>query len=108
MKTWFLSLFLLFFGWFGAKTPAQELYCDFTHYSQDDGLSQNTVMSILQDDRGMMWFSTWNGLNRFDGNSFFTHKVQWGNPTGLTNSRIDHIEQDHWGRIWCIIYNKKI
>ena len=108
MKTWFLSLFLLFFGWFGAKTPAQELYCDFTHYSQDDGLSQNTVMSILQDDRGMMWFSTWNGLNRFDGNSFFTHKVQWGNPTGLTNSRIDHIEQDHWGRIWCITYNKQV
>lgn len=30
--------------------------CFFTHYSSEDGLSQNTVMSILQDRSGNMWF----------------------------------------------------
>ena len=30
--------------------------CFFTHYSSEDGLSQNTVMNILQDHKGNMWF----------------------------------------------------
>lgn len=59
----------------------------FTHYSLDDGLSQNTVMSMAQDSKGVMWFATWNGLNRFDGTRFYNYKVQWGNPSGLSNSR---------------------
>ena len=40
--------------------------CLFTHYSSEDGLSQNTIMSILQDKKGNMWFSTWDGINKFD------------------------------------------
>lgn len=47
----------------------------FTHYSLDDGLSQNTVMSMAQDSKGVMWFATWNGLNRFDGTRFYNYKV---------------------------------
>ena len=31
----------------------------FTQYTSEDGLSQNTIMSILQDDKGVMWFATW-------------------------------------------------
>ncbi|WP_373844032.1 two-component regulator propeller domain-containing protein, partial [Bacteroides heparinolyticus] len=49
--------------------------CFLTHYSSEDGLSQNTVMGILQDSRGNMWFSTWDGLNRFDGYTFKTYKA---------------------------------
>ena len=39
----------------------------FTHYSSEDGLSQNTVMSMLQDHKGNRWFSTCDGINRFNG-----------------------------------------
>ena len=31
----------------------------FTHYSTEDGLSQNTVMSMLQDHKDNLWFATW-------------------------------------------------
>ncbi|MFT4092409.1 MAG: two-component regulator propeller domain-containing protein [Niabella sp.] len=37
-----------------------------TRYSEDDGLSSNTVMNILEDNAGNLWISTSNGLNRFN------------------------------------------
>ena len=35
--------------------------------STDEGLSQNYVTKILQDDLGYIWIATAQGLNRFDG-----------------------------------------
>ena len=78
----------------------------FTHYSIDDGLSQHTVMSMAQDSKGVMWMTTWNGLNRFDGTRFYTYRVQWGNPSGLTNSRIDRISLDASDRVWGLTYSQ--
>ena len=36
----------------------------------EDGLSQGSVYSILKDSRGFMWFSSYEGLNRYDGHHF--------------------------------------
>ena len=48
----------------------------FTQYTSEDGLSQNTIMSILQDDKGVMWFATWDGLYKFDGYTFNNYKAR--------------------------------
>ncbi len=39
----------------------------FEHLSGADGVSDEYVFQILQDCRGFIWFSTTNGLNRYDG-----------------------------------------
>lgn len=46
----------------------------FTHISVQDGLSQITVSDIVEDNIGFMWFSTQNGINRFDGYNFVQYK----------------------------------
>jgi len=33
----------------------------------EEGLSQSSISSIVQDKKGLMWFGTQDGLNRYDG-----------------------------------------
>lgn len=43
---------------------------DFVRYTVKDGLSDNYVTCLQQDEWGYIWIGTDNGLNRFDGYSF--------------------------------------
>ena len=43
-----------------------------------DGLANNSIRHIYQDSKGFIWFSTLNGLSRYDGNSFVTFRPQSG------------------------------
>ena len=79
----------------------------FTHYSSDDGLSENTVMDMLQDSRGNMWFSTWNGINKFDGYTFKTFKARQDNQIALTSNRVDNMKLDRYGFIWLQTYDDR-
>ena len=39
-------------------------------YTQADGLSNNYITAMMQDQDGFMWFGTMEGVNRFDGEQF--------------------------------------
>lgn len=80
----------------------------FTQYTSEDGLSQNTIMSILQDDKGVMWFATWDGLYKFDGYTFNNYKAHPGDSIGLSNNRLDNIKEDRYGYIWVQSYNHQV
>ena len=82
----------------------QEQYVTY-HYSVKDGLSQNTVMAILQDRDGYMWFGTWDGLNKFDGYKFTTYKSHPEDSTQMRNNRVDFIYEDANGYIWFQTYD---
>ncbi|MBR1808726.1 MAG: response regulator [Paludibacteraceae bacterium] len=79
---------------------------DVRHYSVEDGLSQNTIMSIIQDRDGYMWFGTWDGLNKFDGYRFTTYKSQPGTES-FRNNRVEYIKEDSLGFIWFQTYDGK-
>jgi hypothetical protein len=47
-----------------------KLIKSFTHYTEREGLSNNTVFSIIEDKDGSMWFGTnGGGLSKYDGKS---------------------------------------
>ena len=57
-------------------------------YSEEEGLSSNTVMNILEDNSGYLWISTSNGLNRFDPK---TKKInRFYETDGLQNNQFSY------------------
>ena len=72
----------------------------FTYYSVEDGLSEGVVLTMHQDRQGLMWFGTFDGLNRFDGYSFKVYKSGFNSAYGLTNNRVDRITEDDLGYLW--------
>ncbi len=65
-----------------------------------DGMSQGMVNDILQDRRGLLWFATRDGLNRFDGYRFKVYQADPFNPFALRDNVIICLLEDLKGRIW--------
>lgn len=79
--------------------------CQVKHFSVSDGLAQGVVMSILQDQKGLVWFSTWNGLNKFDGYTFKTYKTSQESNYAFGSNRMGTISESKYGDIWCPTYD---
>ena len=60
----------------------------------ENGLSNNHVTSIYQDEKGFMWFGTYDGLNRYDGYNFTTYRHVIGDSTSLCDNSINCIMTD--------------
>lgn len=72
----------------------------FKNLSVQNGLSQNTVNTILQDKQGFMWFGTKDGLNRYDGLSFRKFKHDDRSQRSIGNNFITALYEDEKGNIW--------
>lgn len=66
LKTCCILLFIAI----GTLAYGQYRLANFKQYSIADGLANNKILSIAQDDHGYMWIGTISGLNRFDGGHF--------------------------------------
>lgn len=77
-----------------------------THYDDHNGMSQWHSTKMLQDEKGFMWFATWNGLNRFDGYEFAVFKSQPGDGNNLASDRIRGMLLGDDGHIYCAVNNR--
>lgn len=83
-------------------TDAQEINYRIDKMTVENGLSNNTVRSIIQDDQGFLWFGTESGLNRYDGSNF---KIYYNNPNdsnSLSTNMIKNIFKDADGSLWIV------
>jgi PAS domain S-box-containing protein len=72
----------------------------FEHLTTDHGLANNIVWGIVQDNRGFMWFSSLDGLNRYDGYNFKVYKHDPEDPNSLSDNLIRQIYSDRSGILW--------
>ena len=97
MKKYF-PVILLFcaMGMAGAQNHVR-----FRHLGESDGLSNSNVNTIWQDEFGMIWIGTADGLNRYDGNDITVYRPASGN-TGIYSNNIRKICGDRNGNIYII------
>lgn len=72
----------------------------FKHFTLEDGLNQSTVLAILQDREGFMWFGTRDGLNKFDGQHFTVFQYNLNDTTSISHNWIKVLFEDADGNIW--------
>ncbi|MCU4176075.1 ligand-binding sensor domain-containing protein [Carboxylicivirga sp. N1Y90] len=73
---------------------AQKRNYTFNRFSIDDGLSQNSVLSLLKDKRGFIWVGTSDGLNRYDGVSVTVFEANGGGEFSLINGFVFDLLED--------------
>jgi signal transduction histidine kinase/ligand-binding sensor domain-containing protein/DNA-binding response OmpR family regulator len=92
----FLLILLLIPGISGIHS--QQL--SFSYLNSENGLSNNIITSVIQDNKGFMWFGTHNGLNRFDGYNIKVYKNNDSDTTSLLDNFILCLYTDREGTLW--------
>ncbi|MDD3320342.1 MAG: two-component regulator propeller domain-containing protein [Paludibacter sp.] len=102
MKKLFFLILLIFLTF---NLEAQNHF-SYTHYTSDDGLSQNSISAMMKDSKGYLWFGTRDGLNKFDGYNFTIFNSKPNKRIDLLSNRIIDIKEDKWGYIWVKTYDE--
>ncbi|HEY2582239.1 MAG TPA: two-component regulator propeller domain-containing protein, partial [Mucilaginibacter sp.] len=85
---------------FNIRVFGQYKTAKFSSLTIDNGLSQSNVKSILKDKYGFMWFSTDDGLNRYDGYNFTVYRHNPKNINSLPANSITALFEDNAGNLW--------
>jgi len=72
----------------------------FKHLTVENGLSNNYVNAVIQDQYGFMWFGTNDGLNRYDGYNFKIFRNDPDDSNSISDNGIQSLLEDRNGEIW--------
>lgn len=81
-----------------AADPGAEFRFD--HISLEHGLSQSSVLSLVEDQAGFPWIATEQEVDRFDGFEVDTLRYAPGESDSLTHSSVRSLLVDHTGALW--------
>lgn len=95
----FLLLLFTLSGFYSMRASEPE-EVTFLHIGLNEGLSQSTVFSISQDKLGNMWFSTYDGVNKYDGYAFTVYQHNSSDPHSIANDIARIVIVDSQGRVW--------
>lgn len=72
----------------------------FERITEEDGLADNTVMSLEETDDGSIWIATYGGISKFDESGFTNYSIR----DGLPNNGVLDILKDNSGQLWFATY----
>ncbi|CAN7494703.1 ATP-binding protein [Pseudoduganella sp. LjRoot289] len=72
----------------------------FEQLAVEDGLAQESVLGVAQDQQGFMWFGSQAGLSRYDGARIVTYRNSVSDPRSLADNWVRVLHVDRAGRMW--------
>ncbi|WP_434798386.1 ligand-binding sensor domain-containing protein [Terrisporobacter vanillatitrophus] len=73
---------------------------NFENITIENGLSQSTAETIIQDSKGYIWIGTNDGLNRYNGTDIKVFKYDEEVKNSIISSYITALEEDKDGNLW--------
>lgn len=98
MKTGYLISFLVLFLYFPLNVRALQDDLILKRMGVEQGLSNNYVVDITQDNQGCVWIATESGLNKFDGRYFTVYNRNNSQISGNEHNALLSVPQDN--TIW--------
>lgn len=77
-------------------------------FSVNEGLTQFTTGKVIQDHFGFIWVSTYDGLNRYDGNDFVKYRHDPYNTNSISGNRVLEINIDPQKNLWVVTENGSV
>ena len=71
-------------------------------YTETDGLPNNNIFIIRQDHSGFLWFTTWDGLSRFDGHQFRNYYHDPSDSTTIPYFYLHKLCVDAFDHVWMV------
>jgi signal transduction histidine kinase/ligand-binding sensor domain-containing protein len=99
IRPFFFAFFCIILN-YGIKAQEFNNLYDYRNYSTKQGISSNTVTSVVQDFKGYLWFGTDEGLNRFDGYAFKQYLNDFQNKKSINNNYINKLFEDSDSILW--------
>ena len=90
LKLFLLKLFLISQQ---SVIAQQRLFTNEQHFGVEEGLPQNFISGILQDDDGFIWLATMDGLSRYDGRGFKNIRYNPKDSTGISANIINNFSR---------------
>ena len=85
---------------FSIAVYCQQRIGNFTAYSRENGLGQNTFSKVFESSDGYLWVGSSSGLFRFDGKRFQQISSLYYNSNSPTDNNITDFEEDYAGNLW--------
>jgi signal transduction histidine kinase/ligand-binding sensor domain-containing protein/CheY-like chemotaxis protein/HPt (histidine-containing phosphotransfer) domain-containing protein len=102
MRLWVLAFTILIAhapATFSAEiAPSVDLSIKLSAISKN--LTQQTVTQTFQDSRGLLWFLTQEGLNKYNGITVESYRYSLNNPSSISTNSVTRITEDTSGRLW--------
>ena len=99
MKSFCKTYSLIFAILFSFAIRAQERI-DFNYIDGNQGLSENIVNDITQDQNGFIWLATNDGLNRYDGYKMTYFRYDPENQSSLSSNVLESLWVSKKGMLW--------
>jgi len=93
-----IFLFLLFYATVLISKAQEKSGVIFQRFDKSDGLDNNNIGNMAQDQNGFIWIATGNSLQRFDGHYFRSFTT--ANEPSLFSNDISRVYCDSRNRLW--------
>lgn len=102
MRIFRLPLLLLLWIYFSfvASIFSQPTDLRFEHFGLEEGIPNMTIYDLETDKQGALWIGTWDGLSRYDGQTFDVFRPNPFDSTSLGFQEISDIAVAPDGKIW--------